>query len=430
MATTRIPVEPSAWQRLVLHPLLIRRITGREYTILRADGRGGIRTRALGAETVRLLRQVESVRAARVILERDHGTRLDFTPLLESLARAGLVREADGVTVNADALAPLDIVRCFWRCQIDWAGRAPKWLGAAFPPGLALPLIRATSRRRIALSAHARGVSRVAAALPSSTTSKDAATQLHKRHLEELAHTDSLARMVCTVAPAALARWIERKVRVEGLDHVTRARDAGRGVIIAGLHAGAYPITIPTLLWAGVPFHTFNFGMRLVERKPGEVFAEHSRTLGWAESQFYYEPTQRNISRYVREVRGGGVGLVMPDYFAPDAVPASGRRTEVSVPFGDRRILIHAFAGWLARTTGALVIPAEARREARGGFRVCFGPAMDPTPSGEEDGDAGVTRRIFGLLAPSIVQSPEHWNFLGTCTQAPGGEGESPVNVR
>lgn len=409
--------QPAAtWTRVELHPLYIRKLTGTEYAVFRADGRGAIHTRSLGADAVRLLKQVGSVCAARTVLEQAHGTRLDLTPLLESLNRAGLVYRVDGVRVNNDALALLDRARCFWRCQVDWSARAPKWLGCALPPAFALPLMRLASRRRIARSAHARSASKIASALPHPTSAR-AAEGFRVRYLEELAHTDSIARMVCTVTPDSLARWLEHRVEVEGLHHVEHARATGRGVLIVGLHAGAYPITIPTLLWKGVPFHSFNFGMRLVERKPGEVFVEHTRMLGWAASQFYYEATQRNLGRYVRAIRAGGVGLVLPDFFAPDTVPASGRRTEVDVPFGERRVLVHDFAGWLARTTGALVIPCEAIRDRRGRFRVRFSAPVDPVSAHDRDGD--VTRRIFGLLAPAIERNPECWNFLGSYTHAP-----------
>jgi len=141
--------------------------------------------------------------------------------------------------------------------------------------------------------------------------------------------------------------------------------------------------------------------------------------LGWAEPHFYREATQRNLARYVRAVRDGGVGLIMPDYFAQDAAPSSGRRTEVEVPFGERRVLVHDFAGWLARTTGALVIPSEAIRDGHGRFRVRFNRSIDPAA---EAGSHGVvTQRIFGSLSDAIVQNPERWNFLASYTPAPSG---------
>jgi len=231
-----------------------------------------------------------------------------------------------------------------------------------------------------------------------------------------LAETDTLARLICYSQPEAFGKWLARSVELTGAEHVERARRAGRGVLLAFLHAGAFPLFSMKLPAAGIPFHSFNFGVGFSYRPLDEVSDRHADAGGWPRSRFYFQATPTSLGRYVRAVRAGEVGVVMPDYLDPATASTAGVRVRV----GTREILVGSFAGWLARKTGAVVIPCDTERTARG-YRLALHPPVElATDLSGPDADASATREIFARLAPGIERHPESWSFLLTHTPAPG----------
>jgi lauroyl/myristoyl acyltransferase len=403
-----------ALQSIELHPVILRTLTSEACAVVRVDGRGAIRTSPLGAEAVRLLRRDASVAAVRARLEARHGAEIDLEPLLAMLVRSGIARRSDGRMVGASApLRVLDVFRTWWRCYVDLPTRAPHWLLSRLRPALALPLARALSRRRLRHARIGREWETLSARMPH-PVAPDQLPALARRHLAELADTDTMARLICYARPEAFGPWLAECVELTGVEHIQRAREAGRGVILAFLHAGAFPLFSVKLPSMGIPFHSFNFGVHFSYRPFDEVSHGHADACGWPRSRFYFRATPSNLASYVRAVRGGEVGVVMPDYLDPGTDRAAAARVRI----GEREVLVGAFAGWLARKTRAVIIPCDTTRTARG-YRLALHPpvdlAIDPAAP---DADADATRQIFARLAPEIERSPESWSFLLTHTPA------------
>ncbi|HEX2210499.1 MAG TPA: hypothetical protein VHG93_22660 [Longimicrobium sp.] len=401
-------------QSIELHPVLFRTLTTEACAIVRVDGRGAIRTSPLGAEAVRLLRRNPSVAAARAEMEARHGTEVDLDPLLATLVSSGIARQADGHPVPGNTSLRLgNVPRTWWRCSVDLPTRAPHWLLEHLSPARALPLARALNRRRLQRSGTGRAWSTLGARLPR-PVEPAALPDLARRHLEELADTDTIARLICYARPRAFGRWLAECVELTGLEHVERARRSGRGVILAFLHAGAFPLFSVKLPSAGIPFHSFNFGVHFSYRPFDAVSDAHADACGWPRSRFYFHGNKSSLASYVRAVRGGGTGVVMPDYLDP----ATGAEAAVRVRVGEREVLVGSFAGWLARKTGAVILPCDTARTERGYRLALRSPVELASDLAAPDADAAATREIFARLAPGIERNPETWSFLLTHTPA------------
>jgi KDO2-lipid IV(A) lauroyltransferase len=178
------------------------------------------------------------------------------------------------------------------------------------------------------------------------------------------------ARALARCPRAEFERWLS----VAGLEHLEKARAAGRGVIVVSAHVGAasaLPVALtrlgfePTCMWAvlgPVPA-----GVRLIRPRRGERLM------------------LRPLVEARRVLAGGGVLLVMGD--------GEFGALNVEVPFLDGA---HRFASGfaaLATTTGARVLPAFATLAADQRVSV---EILEPL-----DGDdaAGRAERIRGLVA-------------------------------
>lgn len=396
-----------------------------------------MRTRDIGVEAVRLIDKHAELSTVRAMLRHQHGDDVDLVPLLESLHRSGLVCAADGEDISSVRISPLAALRCYWRCRVDLSNRAPRWLLRNLPPTAALALVTPLRRRLIRRGPQLAGANRIAARLPRGAGAVDPG-ELQSRHLAAMARQDALARLLVNARPAALDRWLNRRVRLEGREHLDRARSGGRGVIIAFLHHGPFPLVPVTLLSRGYPVHGFHWFVDFAGRDFSRIFAAHQRECGWAAGTFYGLPNLQRIAAFVRAVSGGGIALVMPDYFDPrrdgrgardqayrgGSAPSLSAST-VEVPLGERTLLVHNWIGWLASRTGAAVLPAQAWEEP-GGYRVRLGPPVEcpaVDAGSPAEAEAQITRTVLGELVPQVVATPEQWTFLSSYVSPSDGSG-------
>lgn len=406
---------------IVLHRLVIRRMRAGLVVIIRLDGASAIRVDDRGAEAVRLIRRFRTQVAVQRELERRHGASYDISEILGALKQARMIRRWGSARLNCDRLQPLRIALCLWKGWLDVRHRLPTAFCRVLPPALALPLAGAVRRGVIAATLRRTGVAEYARRLPLSADDAAAAEGMG-RHLESLTRGDVVARLMCEARSRPLGAWLVDRMTVSGEEHLHAARAEGRGAIVALLHQGPFPVIIPKLMSMGNAVHSFNFGVDFASSSFNDIMQRWSRELGYPPSRSYQTATPSNISAYLRGVASGGVGMLTLDYYthvqslAAPAGPggeaaARGRReTAVEVPFGRRTMLIHTFAGFLARRSGAPVVPCACTWDAVGRPRLTFGPAVPLAREGADD--ASLTRQIFAAFAPDIVARPEEWTFL------------------
>ncbi len=238
------------------------------------------------------------------------------------------------------------------------------------------------------------------------------------RHLRPEADEATLAALLaahwahlgrCLTEFSALHRfWREGRIAVTGLEHVRAAQDAGRPLVIAGLHVGSWEAVHAGLSGLGIPFQGIfqrlpnRFRMRIAHAARERIRLEGGRgralapTLGAVfEAHRVLEAREAALLYYIDEYWQGRVHA-----------PLFGRPLKV-----DGNIMR---ATRLASTTGAAVIPAYALRLGQAArFRLTFLPEVPVGPPGR--GRVGIREDIAAVdaaIEPVVRAHPEQWMML------------------
>ncbi len=206
--------------------------------------------------------------------------------------------------------------------------------------------------------------------------------------------------------PALNARWFDRRLRVDGYEHLAAAVARGTGVIIAGLHLGPAEIVLQGLSARGIRYTA------MVERLDPPQVAALLLRIRESHGETYLYPSMRDTKRLIRVLRGGGVVAMLIDR------DVLGTGIEASFCGGTVRVPVGAIE--LARLTGATVIPAAARWRSGRLYGVTVMPPFVPA-AGRKD-HAGLRRdieRLLAVLEPHLRRAPGDWLVLQRLWPAP-----------
>ena len=207
----------------------------------------------------------------------------------------------------------------------------------------------------------------------------------------------------------ALAWWesderIAARSRIVGSEHLEAALSHGRGVILVGGH-----------------FTTFEIGGRILASRfeVGATYRPHNDP--WWDSMLR-TGRLRYLSALVAHkdaramVRHLGRNRIL--WYAPDQ-DYSGRRRVFARFFAERAATTTATA-WLARKSGARIVPYSSYRRADdSGWDVVLDPALEGFPAGDDPADA---ERLNEVLEGQIARSVEQylWVHRRFKTRPPG----------
>jgi Kdo2-lipid IVA lauroyltransferase/acyltransferase len=113
-------------------------------------------------------------------------------------------------------------------------------------------------------------------------------------------------------------------------------------------------------------------------------------------------PRQAGIWPALREIKAGS-----PYFYLPDL--DYGRSRAVFVPFFGVPAATVTGLAFLARVTGAAVVPCVARMLPEGGYHARLYPAWRDFPSGDELADA---RRVMAFVEERVREMPEQYFWL------------------
>jgi lauroyl/myristoyl acyltransferase len=178
-----------------------------------------------------------------------------------------------------------------------------------------------------------------------------------------------------------------------GAEHARTALDAGRGVVLAGVHLGGWELA------AGLPAQVLGtpatvivaddwlaWAMQHVRASAGLTLTSPSAALGAA-----------------RALARGEIAIV----FGDDARAGPRRHP---VPFCDAVASLPAGVVSLAQMTGAVLVPFSVTPVARRRWRAVLDPAIEPPPRRAADQDvADVLGRLAGRWTSAITSHPAHW---------------------
>jgi Kdo2-lipid IVA lauroyltransferase/acyltransferase len=202
-----------------------------------------------------------------------------------------------------------------------------------------------------------------------------------------------------TIGETALSWWddgsrIRALAQIEGLEHVDRALERGRGVILLAAH-----------------FTTLEMGARIMTlARPVHPMYKPTRNPLIAEYMIARRAAQSagaiandDIRSVVRTLRANGV-----IWYAPDQ--AYRHRGAELVPFFGIPVATNTATSRLARSTGAAVLPYFVERlPDAGGYRVQIGAALEDFPSDDAVAD---TLRYHALIEAEVRRIPAQYLWV------------------
>ena len=185
------------------------------------------------------------------------------------------------------------------------------------------------------------------------------------------------------------------RIRADGWEHVARAYEQGKGVILASAHLGPVSFVGQMVLAHGYPVAL------PVEVETSEFQRSVNRARGGAGLQLIRTDSALGIFRFLRE--GKVLGIL-----ADRAVTGVGERVE----FFGREALLPSAAVVLSMRTGAPLIPAFAGR-SDGVLTASFEPPLVIPNTGNRDADVreGV-QRFARVLEHYVRRTPEQWTVF------------------
>lgn len=184
-------------------------------------------------------------------------------------------------------------------------------------------------------------------------------------------------------------------IRAEGWEHVARAYEQGKGVVLASAHLGPVSVVGQMVIAHGYPVAL------PVEAEHSEFQRAVNRARGGAGLQLIRTDSSRGIFRVLRE--GKVLGIL-----ADRAVTNVGERVE----FFGRQALLPTAAVVLSLRTGAPLVPSFAGR-SDGMLTATFEPPLEIPNTGDREADVreGV-QRFARVLERYVRKTPEQWTVF------------------
>jgi KDO2-lipid IV(A) lauroyltransferase len=181
--------------------------------------------------------------------------------------------------------------------------------------------------------------------------------------------------------------------RLQGMEHLERARAAGRGVILVSPHFTTLEICV-RLLTQNVPLA----GMYRPHDSAALEWAVRRARSGYTQAMF----ARDELRPAIRHLKSGGVL-----WFAPDQETRRGE--SVFVPFFRQPAWSLTSTHQLARLTQSAVLPLFHQRLDDGSYALEIGPELEDFPSQDATAD---TARVIAALEGLIRRCPEQYLWV------------------
>ena len=184
---------------------------------------------------------------------------------------------------------------------------------------------------------------------------------------------------------------IEALVRLEGLEHL---EGTGKTIVFAP-HFVGFEATLSRL--------ALDFPVSMMYSRQKDPLFEGRLLKGRTRFGGVMFPRQAGIKKGIEIIESGTLYYYLPDLdFGP--------KRSVFVPFFGVRAATVTGLAYIARTTGAAVVPCVTRMlPGGGGYLARLYPAWRDFPSGDDHADA---RRMMAFIEERVLEMPEQYFWL------------------
>lgn len=271
-----------------------------------------------------------------------------------------------------------------------WLGLALGWLLAQAPYSLQMACGKLLGRLAWHFAARRRHIAETNIRLCFPGLSPAEQQQLVKDHFNSLGQG---------IVETAMSWWtpasrLKPLAHIEGLEHLDRALEQGKGVILLSAHFVNLEIG-GRLLALHRPFHV------LYREHKNPAFESVMRKA--REHHFEKAISRDDMRGMIRSLKQN-----MPVWYAPDQ--NYGRENSVFVQFFGQTAATITATSRLARMTGAQVVPFFQYRRTEGdGYQLQLLPALQDFPTDDEAADS---QRINDLIESLVRQHPEQYLWV------------------
>lgn len=285
----------------------------------------------------------------------------------------------------------------FWNTKFATLRYAVVWLGYAWmklvvrlPFALQSLLGRALGRAAFALLSVRRRIAarNIAACLPELPPAEQ--ERVLRQHFESLGLSVVEMAMGWFGAPAA----VQKRVRIEGAEHLSSALSRGRGVILFSAHFTTFEFYWPALK----PHCPMLAGMYKDQRNP-----VMNRIMNAGRGRYFDVLfAKTNVREMIRCLRANAVV-----WYASDQ--SYGGKGSVLLPFFNEPAMTNTAIGRIAKMSGATVLPYFCRRLDSNHYVASIGAPLEGIPSGDDIAD---TTRLTRLLEDFIRLCPDQYWWI------------------
>jgi KDO2-lipid IV(A) lauroyltransferase len=194
---------------------------------------------------------------------------------------------------------------------------------------------------------------------------------------------------------------LRRYISLQGREHLDKALEGGKGVILASAHFGNFPLLLARLSLEDYPVGVV---IRDPRHRPMARFLD-----GWRERVGIR--TLRDKPRWASV--GSSIGLLKGNGILVLHVDLNVSRGGVFVPFFDLWVPTFRGPAMLAIRSGAPVLPAFIRRVEGLHHQISIHPAAIITPTGDKEEDAWRLLWYLTQVAEAVIREhPEQWLWL------------------
>jgi len=215
---------------------------------------------------------------------------------------------------------------------------------------------------------------------------------------EMFRHLGTNAAESLWLTPERLGDFIRERVRIEGLEHVERARAQGAGGLILTAHLGNFDVLCCAAPALGFPLATVSKRMR--DPTVDGWIRERWRAYG-----VEVLPPHNSIRDCIRAIRAGWfLGFMLDQNMTRDE--------GVFVEFFGRPACTTPGLAVLAAYTGSPVIPVFVRREPDGRHLIQVLPPRDPPAGRQAEALRAATQEYTRVIEEQVRKCPEQWIWL------------------